>query len=381
MIDRRLIMLPGPTNVPERIAHAMIQPMINHRGEEFHKIYSEIEANLKYTFQTKNDVFALTASGTGGVECAVSNLVNHGEKVIVPIFGAFSKRLAEIIKCRGGIPIELNLPLGAAPKACHITELIEKESDTKAIFVVYNETSTGVRVCELPEIAKIAEENEVLMVVDAVSALGGDELPVDKWKIDVCVTGSQKCLACPPGLSIISVSQKAWEKIEKTKNKPSYFDLTLMREFAAKKETPFTPAIPLFYALNEALKMMREEGLERSIERHRKCAKAFYNAIEAYGLSVFPKDREVRSNTVIAVNVPEKVDERLVRSIMRDKYKVVIGSGMDELKGKIFRIGNMGKVTLAEVVTTLSALGNALIDVGYDLDIKAGLEAAAKVFN
>ncbi|MCS7114960.1 MAG: alanine--glyoxylate aminotransferase family protein [Nitrososphaerota archaeon] len=381
MFDRRLIMLPGPTNVPERISHAMIQPMINHRGADFHKLYSEIEANLKYTFQTESDVFVLSASGTGGVECAVSNVVDRGDKVIVPVFGVFSKRLAETVKRRGGIPVELNLPLGTAPKSSLIKEFTEKESNAKAILIVYNETSTGVKVCELPEIAKIAEENNMLIVVDAVSALGGDELPVDEWGIDVCVAGSQKCLACPPGLSVISVSQKAWEKIEKTESKPMYYDLTLMREHAAKKETPFTPAIPLLYALNEALKMLKEEGLERSIERHKKCAEAFYNAIEAFGLSIFPKDMGTRSNTVIAVNAPEKVDESLMRNIMRDKYKVVIGGGMGELKGKIFRIGSMGKVALAEVVMTLSALGNALMDLGYNLDIEAGLAAAVKAFD
>ncbi|MEM2320155.1 MAG: aminotransferase, partial [Candidatus Bathyarchaeia archaeon] len=150
MFERRLIMLPGPTNVPERISHAMIKPMINHRGADFHEIYSEIEANLKYTFQTEGDVFVLSASGTGGVECAVSNLVNREEKVIVPIYGVFSKRLSETVRRRGGIPLELALPLGTAPKSRHIAELAEKEPDAKAIFIVYNETSTGVRVCELP---------------------------------------------------------------------------------------------------------------------------------------------------------------------------------------------------------------------------------------
>ncbi|MEM3162596.1 MAG: alanine--glyoxylate aminotransferase family protein [Candidatus Bathyarchaeia archaeon] len=380
MIERKLIMLPGPTNVPERVLYAMIQPIINHRGVEFHDLYAEIEENLKYVFQTKNDVFVLSASGTGGVECAVSNLISHGEKVIVPIFGVFSKRLAETVRRRGGIPIELNFPLGTAPKASAIRDVAEKESDAKAIFIVYNETSTGVVVRELPEIARIAEENHMLIGVDAVSVLGGDKLPVDEWKIDVCVTGSQKCLFCPPGLSMISVSPKAWDKIEKTSNKPMYFDLSLIREYAAKKETPFTPAIPLFYALNEALKMIKEEGLERSIKRHSKCAEVFYNAIEAYGMTAFPKEKENRSNTVIAVNVPEGINENLVRSIMRDKYGVVIASGMSELKGKIFRIGIMGRVTQAEIMMTLSALGNALKETGYSVNLEAGVEAANKIF-
>ena len=373
-------MLPGPTNVPDRVMHAMIKPIIGHRGAEFHALYEEITEKLKYVFQTQNDVFVLTCSGTGGIECAVSNLVSPGDKVIVPVFGVFSERLAEKVKRRGGIPVELSLPWGTAPRASEIKEIVEREPDAKAIFLVYNETSTGVTVRELPEIGRIAKENNLLLIVDAISILGGDKLPVDEWNIDFCITGSQKCIACPPGLAMVSVSQKAWEKIEKTENKPMYFDLLRMKEYAAKKETPFTPALPIFHALNEALKIIHEEGLEKRFERHRKCAQAFYNAIEALGLTVFPKEKSIRSNTVIAVNVPENVEDNKVRSIMREKYKVMIAGGMGKLKGKIFRIGCMGIISQAEVLTTLNAFGNALKDVGYPLEIEKGMEAARKTF-
>ena len=373
-------MLPGPTNVPDRVMHAMIKPIIGHRGAEFHALYEEITEKLKYVFQTQNDVFVLTCSGTGGIECAVSNLVSPGDKVIVPVFGVFSERLAEKVKRRGGIPVELSLPWGTAPRASEIKEIVEREPDAKAIFLVYNETSTGVTVRELPEIGRIAKENNLLLIVDAISILGGDKLPVDEWNIDFCITGSQKCIACPPGLAMVSVSQKAWEKIEKTENKPMYFDLLRMKEYAAKKETPFTPALPIFHALNEALKIIHEEGLEKRFERHRRCAQAFYNAIEALGLTVFPKERSIRSNTVIAVNVPENVEDNKVRSIMREKYKVLIAGGMGKLKGKIFRIGCMGIISQAEVLTTLNAFGNALKDAGYQLEIEKGLEAARKTF-
>ena len=373
-------MLPGPTNVPDRVMHAMIKPIIGHRGAEFHALYEEITEKLKYVFQTQNDVFVLTCSGTGGIECAVSNLVSPGDKVIVPVFGVFSERLAEKVKRRGGIPVELSLPWGTAPRASEIKEIVEREPDAKAIFLVYNETSTGVTVRELPEIGRIAKENNLLLIVDAISILGGDKLPVDEWNIDFCITGSQKCIACPPGLAMVSVSQKAWEKIEKTENKPMYFDLLRMKEYAAKKETPFTPALPIFHALNEALRIIHEEGLEKRFERHRKCAQAFYNAIEALGLTVFPKEKSIRSNTVIAVNVPENVEDSKVRSIMREKYKVLIAGGMGKLKGKIFRIGCMGIISQAEVLTTLNAFGNALKDIGYQLEIEKGLEAARKTF-
>ena len=380
MIERRLVMLPGPTNVPDSVMYAMLKPIINHRGADFHALYSEIETGIKYVFQTQNDVFVLTSSGTGGVECAVTNLIDQGDKAIVPVFGVFSERLAEKIKRRKGVPIELALPWGIAPKASEIKEIVEKEPEAKAIFIVYNETSTGVTVRELPQIGKIAKENNMLLVVDAVSILGGDHLPVDEWNIDVCVTGSQKCLACPPGLALISVSQKAWEKIGKTENRPMYFDLLQIKESAAKKETPFTPALPIFYALNEALRLIREEGLEKRIERHKRCAEAFYNAINALRMNAFPKEKESRSNTVIAVNVPENVNENSVREIMREKYKVLIAGGMGKLKGKIFRIGSMGTVSQTEVMTTVNAIGNALKDAGYLVNIENGLDAARKTF-
>ncbi len=378
--DRTLIMLPGPTNIPERVLLAMIKPMINHRGIEFHRLYNEIEMNLKYAFQTENDVFVLTASGTGGVECAVNNLVKPGEKVIVPVFGVFSERLSEKIRRRGGIPVEIFVPWGEAPKALDIKEAIERESDAIAVFIVYNETSTGVIVRELPEIGRVTKENNLLLIVDAVSVLGGDRLPVDEWNIDVCITASQKCLACPPGLAMISVSQNAWEKIENTENRPMYFDLLSMKDFAARKETPFTPSIPLFYALNESLKMVREEGLEKRFKRHELCAEAFYEAAKVYGVNIFPKEREMRSHTVIAVEVPENIDAGKVLNIMEEKYNVIIAGGMGLLKGKIFRIGCMGIISQAEVLITVNALGNALKDAGYILEAERGVEAAREIF-
>lgn len=380
LAEKRLLMLPGPTNVPDCVMRAMMRPLINHRGADFQALYAEIEEDLKHVFQTKNEVFILTSSGTGGVECAVDNIINPGDKALVPVFGVFSERLTEKIKRRKGVPIVLNLPWGTAPKASEIKKAVEKEPDVKAIFIVYNETSTGVTVRELPEIGRIAKENNVLFVVDAVSILGGEELPVDDWNVDICVTGSQKCLACPPGLALVSASQKALEKAAKTENRPLYFDFLQMKDFAAKKETPFTPAIPLFYALNEALKIVREEGLEKRFERHRHCAEAFYNAIEAFGLTILPKEREIRSNTVIAVEVPENVNEGAVRDAMKNKYNVLIAGGMGKLKGKIFRIGCMGVVSQAEVLATINALGNALKDASYNVEIERGLEAARKTF-
>jgi aspartate aminotransferase-like enzyme len=378
LTEKKLIMVPGPTNVPDRVMRAMIKPMIDHRGPEFKALYESLTENMKYVFQTKNDVYVLTVSGTGGLECAVGNAINPGDKVIVPVFGLFSKRANEAVARRGGRTVELQSRRGTAPTADQMQKAVEKEKDAKTMAIVYNETSTGVTVRELPEIGEIAKENNLLLIVDAVSNLGGDDLPTDKWGVDVCVTASQKCLACPPGLSLFSVSPKAWEIIEKVE-KPFYFDMIEMREFSKKKETPFTPAIPLFYALDEALKMLREEGLENRIRRHRTCSEAFYAAIEAMGLSPFP-DKEVRSNTVIAFNNPAGVDNTKVRKTMDEQYNVVISPGAGKLRDTIFRIGCMGIISETETLLTINALENALIKQGYKFKKGAGLEAAREKF-
>jgi len=377
--EKQLIMLPGPTNVPQRVTQAMTKPIINHRGPEFNALYDNITQNLKHVFQTKQDVFVLTSSGTGAVECAVSNIVNPGDKVIVPVFGVFSERLKEKITRHGGKPVEVQVKWSQAPTTEQIEEAVKKEKDAKAVAVVYNETSTGATVRDLPSIGEIVEDNNLLLLVDAISILGGDNLPTDKWNIDICVSGSQKCLACPPGLALISVSEKAWKTIEKTTFRPYYFDLVLAREHAARKETPFTPALPLFYALDEALKMIREDGLEARFKRHAKCAEAFYAALEALNLQPYPI-LEVRSNTVIALNVPSGVDGAKVRQVMKTRYKVEIAGGMGKIRDLIFRIGCMGIISEAETLATVRALENALNDLNYKLKIGAGVEAARQVF-
>jgi aspartate aminotransferase-like enzyme len=371
-------MVPGPTNVSDRVMRAMLKPMIDHRGPEFKALYESLTENMKYVFQTKNDVYILTASGTGGLECVVGNSINPGDKVIVPVFGLFSERVNEAVARRGGRTVELQLRWGTAPTADQIRKTLEKEKDAKTIVIVYNETSTGVTVRELSEIGEIAKENNLLLIVDAVSNLGGDDLPVDNWGVDICVTASQKCIACPPGLSLFSVSPRAWEVIERVE-KPFYFDMIEMREFGKKKETPFTPAMPLFYALDEALKMLREEGLENRIRRHRTCSEAFYAAIEAMGLSPFP-DKEVRSNTVIAFDNPDGVDNAKVRKIMDERYNVVISPGAGKLRDNIFRIGCMGIISETETLLTINALESALTKQGYKFRKGAGLEAAREKF-
>ncbi len=375
-----LIMLPGPTNVPDRVMRALSTAMIGHRGSEFHELHDEIKEGLQYLFQTKGDVFALTCSGTGGIECAISNIVKPGDEVLVGVSGVFAERVAMAVERRGGKAIRVEAPWRRGVTVEEVKRVLE-EREAKAVIIVYNETSTGVTNRHMREIARVAREHGALVVCDAISILGGDELPVDEWGIDICVGGSQKCIACPPGLAVLSVSERAWEVIEANPYRPFYFDLVRYREFSEKKkETPYTPALSLFWALNEALKIIREEGLENRIKRHRTCARAFYEAMKAMGLKIYP-EAGWESNTVIAVEIPEGVEDAKLRRIMKEKYGILIAGGFDKLAGKIFRIGNMGIVSQREVLLTVAALENALRDLGYPLEVGAGLEAAKNVFS
>jgi len=377
--EKHLIMLPGPTNVPDRVMQAMLKPIINHRGPEFEALFDSISPNLKYVFQTKQDAFVLTCSGTGAVECAISNITNPGDKIIIPVFGYFSERVKEKILRHRGKPIEIPINWGKAPTAEQIEQTIKKEKNIKAVAVVHNETSTGVTMRDLAQIGEITKEHDIIFFVDAVSILAGDQLPVDKWNIDLCAAGSQKCLACPPGLGVISVSEKTWETIKKTTHRPYYFDLISTRDYASKKATPSTPSLPLYYALNEALKMIREEGLQTRFKRHQTCAKAFYAASEALNLQPYPP-KKLRSNTVIAINVPSGVDGARVRQTMKTRYKVEIAGGLGKNRDLIFRIGCMGIISEAETLATIGSLENALNDLHYKIKIGAGIEAAHEIF-
>lgn len=365
-MEEKLIMLPGPTQVPERILKAMSKPVINHRGVSFEHLYAGLAEGLKHLFQTqKNDVYPLTASGTGGVECAALNVIEEGDKVVVPTNGEFSERLAEAIEKAGAEVINPKFELGTAidPKA--VDETLDAHEDAKMVAFVYNETACGVRN-PAEEITRIAKKHGALVICDAISNLGGDYLYMDRWGVDVVVTGSQKCLACPPGLAFVSLGEEAWKKVERRKNHNAslYFDLLKIREFHKKNETPFTPAVPLLYALQEALKMLKEEGLEKRIKRHADCANAMREGLKTLGLKLFPKDERYASNTVTAAWGPPGVPPAdLIKKLLEDTG-IVIAGGMGETKGKIIRIGTMGTVTKNEVNLTLNGIKSVLTELG-----------------
>jgi aspartate aminotransferase-like enzyme len=373
-------MLPGPTNVPNRVINAMLTPMINHRSDDFRKLYKDIINKTQTVFDTENDVVVLTTSGTGAVETSVVNLIKKDDVVIIPVNGEFSTRLADLIDNYGGKTIRINSPYGQNPPIEKIEEAFEKNSNIKALYVVYNETSTGTTLRNLSKLGDLCKAHGAYFVVDAVSILGGDELPVDKWSVDICFTATQKALAAPPGIAPISISKEA--KKYMIENPPPSQYLNLKRYFKYYNdsfETPFTPAVSLFYAYQEALNIIIEEGMENRINRHRKCANAFYSGLEALGFTPFA-NADSRSNVVIAVNYLPGIDDKKFRELISTKFKVLIAGGFGELKGKVFRVGCMGEVASYHVMRTLSSIASSMSILGVP-PIKDGLSIANKVLS
>lgn len=371
-----LLMIPGPTDIHERVRRAMGKPLIDHRGPEFRELLERVTQRAKKIFGTENDLFLLTCSSTGGIECATSNLVMRGDNVLVPSYGVFCERMAESIGACGASVETIQIPYGEAVTRDQVVRALENNDKTDSVAMVYNETSTGVRVSDLSEISEICREKGKILLVDAVSILAGAKLPVDELGIDVCVAGTQKCLAGPPGLSLISVSERSWRVINRERKRLHYFDLELYRKFfAERRETPFTPALSLVYGLDEALSIVFEAGLETWIDRHTVGAEALYAALESMGLELFAKP-QFRSPTVLSIKVPRGVSETDLRSGMREKHGVAIGGGMGSMRGKILRIGNMGLVSRRRIEVTIGALGVSLASQGFRTDYEGAIELA-----
>jgi len=375
-----LLMLPGPTNVSSDVLLSMSKPIINHRSIDFQELYLGIINKLQKILSTKNAVIPLTASGTGGIEAALSSFFEAGEKIAIIRNGVFSERAGKIAERKKLNVAYLDVKLGRGPKINDVKAFLESHTDLSAIYVVYNETSTGVTTRNLPKILELAKKKGLITVVDAISIVGGDYLYVDKWKIDICIGGSQKALAAPPVLSFVSISEEAIEKAKQVKPNTLYLDLTdYLKWYKERCETPATPAIPLFYALNAALEKVLKEGLEPRIKRHELAAKAFYNSIEKAGLDIFPEE-EFRSNTVIAVKAPDTINNQEIIKELYTNYRVAIAGGMGQLKHKLFRIGSMGDIRKDFIIRTLTGFFDILNKKGFNIDIKAAIQMVDDVF-
>ncbi|WP_129722569.1 pyridoxal-phosphate-dependent aminotransferase family protein [Xylanivirga thermophila] len=377
----KLLMTPGPTNVPYAVREAMERPIIHHRTKEFEYFFSQMNDGLKKVFQTSNYVLTLASSGTGGMEAAIINAFSPGDKVLVANTGVFGDRFVKIAKAYGLNVITMDISWGNGVDAKEIEKILnsEKGKDIKGVLATHNETSTGV-ANDIQGIGEILKNRDCIFVVDAISSLGGLEIKTDEWGIDILIAGSQKALMLPPGLAFVSVSDKAWAAIEKSKMPKFYFDFLAYRKSLDKNTTPYTPAVALIIAATESLNMILDEGLENTFKRHKRLANICRAGVEALGLEFFA-DEKYMSDLITSIKAPEGIDIEKVRKILNIKYDIMVAGGQQHLKGKIMRIGHMGYVDEFDVLKTLSALEMALLEVGYEVEPGSALSAAQKAMN
>lgn len=370
------LLTPGPTPLPPQVSEAMSRPIIHHRTPAFQAELKEATEGLKYVFQTQNDIFILASSGTGAMEAAVVNLLSSGDTALVIQGGKFGERWTELCKSYGINAEVMEVEWGKAASPKEIEKRLKANPKIKTVFATLCETSTGV-ANDIEAIGSVVKATDAVLAVDAISGLGAIELKTDEWGVDVVVSGSQKGLMLPPGLGFISTSAKAAKLIEASKSPRYYFDLRKAKKALDKTDTPFTPAITLIIALNEALKMMKQDGLVNIFLRHKKMAEATRAAIKALGLELFA---DPSSDVVTAVKVPLGLDgEKLVKT-MRDTYGITIAGGQEELKGKVFRIAHMGFIEEFDIIAGISCLEKVLTQMGYKFNLGAGVKAAEEVF-
>ncbi len=363
-MSKQLLFIPGPVTVAEPVLAAMGSAMVDHRGPEYKALQAAIVAKLKPVFGTESDVVLLGASGTGGLEAAVTNLFAPGEKVLACPIGVFGERLAGIAKT-WGIDVEI-LPTeyghGVDPVALKARLDADVNQEIKGVLLTHNETSTGVQPAMGP-LADAIRGHGAYVIVDSVSGLAASEFTMDAWGFDIVVTASQKALAVPPGLAMVAVSPRAWEKMAQVTGPRYYFDLKKARDFAAIGQTPWTPPVSLCYAMDLALDRYNAEGPANVWARHERYTRAIIAAAEALGLTIFSQPG-VHSVTVTAIDVPAGVDGDAIRKNLRAKHNVVIGGGQGKLVGKIIRIGTMGDLAPDDVLGMLDALESELRDGG-----------------
>jgi aspartate aminotransferase-like enzyme len=379
-LEDSLLMMPGPVPIAPRVLRAMSKPMINHRSTEFAGIYTDCKEILSSVFQTKNDIVIVNGSGTAGMEAAVGSLASSGDKVVAIENGKFGERFKDLAALYAEV-VPVVFDWGQSVDLEVVKEKLE--GGAKAITLVHNETSAGI-LNPAVEIGKLAKKHDALFIMDGVTSIGGDDVKVDEWGVDVAIVGSQKCLAAPPGLAAVAVSEKAIEVMKGVRKRPYYSDLLAYVENGnkSKPETPYTPAIPLYFALQEALHIVKEEGMEARIKRHRTLTEAVRAAIAELNIEMFPQlnDYSHYSNTISAMRAPAGIDGEDIKNDMK-KRGIIIAGGQERLKSKIFRIGCMGIISARDVLSTIQQLEIVLNKRSYIDSLGAGVEAANQVID
>jgi aspartate aminotransferase-like enzyme len=377
MDDKLMLMIPGPTPVPEQVLLAMAKHPIGHRSGDFAKIIAEVTEGLKWLFQTQSDVLILAASGTGAMEAGIINFLSPNDRVLVCTNGKFGDRWAQICEVYGLNVEKVTAEWGKPVHPEDVRAKLEADTDKqiKAVIVTHSETSTGV-INDLETINRHVKAHGALILVDAVTSLGATNVPMDEWGLDVVASGSQKGFMLPPGLGFVAVSPKAWEAYAHAKLPRFYFDLGKYRKEAAKNSHPFTPPVNMYFGLQVALKMMRAEGLDSIFARHHRQMTATRAAVKALNMPLFAP--EGAGSPAITAVAPVGVEAEKIRSIVRKRFDIVMAGGQDHLSGKIFRIGHLGFVSDRDILTAIGALEATLQELNHDFTPGAGVSAATQ---
>jgi len=366
------LMIPGPTPVPEKVLQALGKHPIGHRSKEFQELVESTTKNLQWLHQTQNDVLTITGSGTAAMEAGIINTLSKGDKVICGENGKFGERWVKVAKEFGLEVIKINSEWGTPLDPEEFKKVLDndEQKEIKAVILTHSETSTGV-INDLETISSyIRSHNTALSIVDCVTSLGACNVPVDEWKLDIVASGSQKGYMIPPGLSFIAMSQKAWDAAEKSNLPKFYLNLKSYRKSLLSNSNPYTPAVNLVFALDEALKMMREEGLDNIFLRHNKHKLAMSNAMKALNLKLFANEKYL-SPSITAIKT-EGMDAEEFRKTIKKNFDILLAGGQDHLKGKIFRVGHLGYVNDRDIITVVSAISNTLLNLGKITAQQAG---------
>jgi serine---pyruvate transaminase len=372
---RQYLLTPGPTPVPPQVLAALAEPIVHHRSPDFRPVYERCLQRLREVCRTEQDVLLFTASGTGAFESAVQNLVSPGERHLVVTAGNFGERWAAMTAAYGADVDRLEYAWGEIPDADDVRARL-REREAKAVWVVQSETSTGV-VADVQALAAAAKEHGALVVVDAVSSLGALPCETDAWDLDVVVSGSQKALMTPPGLGLCAVSEAAYAATGSTPR--FYFDWERTRKAQASLDAAFTPPVSLVAALEVALGLLLEEGLDAAFERHVRLGRAARAGAKAMGLELFSPDDDT-SAVVTAVRAPEGIDAGDVVKALRDRHNITIAGGQGDLKGKIFRLGHIGFFDVFDITTALAAVELSLAELGADIERGVAVTAALEAY-
>lgn len=382
MRDKTFLMIPGPTPVPESVMLDIAKHPIGHRSSEFSSILEEVYANLKYVFQTENDVFMFTSSGTGAMCAALENLVNQGDKVLSLVLGNFGNRWAKIAESRGAVVEKIEVNAGEVIDPEVLRERLAKDvnKEIKIVTLTHSETSTGA-ANDVKTLCSIIREHGALSVVDGVTSVCAMPCKPDEWGIDVLVSGSQKGFMIPPGLAFLTANERAWKVYEECKYPSFYFDWAAHRKSVRANSTPFTPAVNLIVGLNTALKMIKSEGIDNVNARHKRHCMALRAAIRALNLELLVPEDEHASYAITSILPPEGISVPDIRKTLKEDYDIVVANGQNQLKDKIFRMGTLGFVCDRDLIASVGALESALCKLGHKFTLGAGVKTLIEELN